>query len=81
MAKLMKDELFEAQLLRAIGYAMGIPVNPRLAEAHRREVESFRRGAALLDVPPELSSTSPTAQLPLNAATTCWRSTVPAREA
>jgi pimeloyl-ACP methyl ester carboxylesterase len=124
MAKLMKDELFEAQLLRAIGYApyegadageclaaagrvsrtsltswhdawsalaarlageaaasaaagrvasarsgffraanyfrtaglfaMGTPVDPRLVEAHRREVESFRRGAALLAVPPEL---------------------------
>jgi pimeloyl-ACP methyl ester carboxylesterase len=124
MAKLMKDELFEAQLLRAIGYApyggadageclavagqitgtdlnswhdawaamaarltreaeksaadgqvtsarsgffraanyfrtaglfaMGTPVDPRLTEAHRREVECFRRGAALLDVPPEL---------------------------
>jgi pimeloyl-ACP methyl ester carboxylesterase len=124
MAKLIKDELFEAQLLRAIGYApyggadageclavagrisgsdltawhdawaataarlagqadasaaagqiasarsgffrasnyfrtaglfaMGSPVDPRLTEAHRREVESFRRGAALLDVPPEI---------------------------
>jgi pimeloyl-ACP methyl ester carboxylesterase len=124
MAKLMKDELFEAQLLRAIGYApyggadageclatagqiagtsldswhdawtatagrlygqaeasaavaqaasarsgffraanyfrtaglfaMGVPADPRLAEAHRREVDSFRRGAALLAVPPEI---------------------------
>src|SRR5580693_271850 len=124
MAKLMKDDLFEAQLLRAIGYApyggadageclatagqisgtnldswhdawkataarlheqaaasavagqaasarsgffraanyfrtaglfaMGTPVDPRLAEAHRREVDSFRRGAALLAVPPEI---------------------------
>jgi pimeloyl-ACP methyl ester carboxylesterase len=123
-AKLMKDELFEAQLLRAMGYApyggadigeclatagriagtdlaawhdawsatagrvygeaevslaagrqasarsgffrasnyfrtagvfaMGAPLDPRLAEAHRREVESFRRGAALLPVPPEI---------------------------
>ncbi|MFY9934244.1 MAG: alpha/beta fold hydrolase [Streptosporangiaceae bacterium] len=123
-AKLMKDELFQAQLLRAIGYApyggadageclaaagritgtnldswhdvwaataariagqaeasaaagetasarsgffraanyfrtawlfaLGAPADPRLAEAHRREVESFRRGAALLDVPPEI---------------------------
>jgi pimeloyl-ACP methyl ester carboxylesterase len=124
MAKLMKDELFQAQLLRAIGYApyggadageclatagqitgtsldswhdawmataarlcaqaeasaaagetasarsgffraanyfrtaglfaMGVPADPRLAEAHRREVDSFRRGAALLAVPPEI---------------------------
>jgi hypothetical protein len=124
MAKLMKDELFEAQLVRAIGYApyggadageclatarringtslvswhdawmatatrlcaqaeasasagqvasarsgffraanyfrtaglfaMGVPADPRLAEAHRREVDSFRRGAALLAVPPEI---------------------------
>jgi len=124
MARLMKDELFEAQLLRAIGYApyggadageclavaqrvagtnlaswhdawaaaaerlttaaaasaaagqaasarsgffraanyfrtaglfaMGAPVDPRLTEAHRREVESFRRGAALLALPPEI---------------------------
>jgi len=123
-AKLMKDELFEAQLLRAIGYApygaadvgeclavagritgtnldswhdawaataarlyrqaeasaaagqavsarsgffraanyfrcaglfaMCAPLDPRLAEAHRQEVESFRRGAALLPVPPEI---------------------------
>jgi pimeloyl-ACP methyl ester carboxylesterase len=123
-ARLMKDELFEAQLLRAIGYApyggadaaeclavaglitgtsldswhdawmaaaarlcgqaeasaaagqvasarsgffraanyfrtaglfaMGVPLDPRLAEAHRREVDSFRRGAALLAVPPEI---------------------------
>src|SRR5580692_1566245 len=124
MAKLMKDDLFEAQLLRAIGYApyggadageclatagqisgtsldswhdawkataarlheqaaasavagqvasarsgffraanyfrtaglfaMGTPADPPLAEAHRREVDSFRRGAALLAVPPEV---------------------------
>jgi hypothetical protein len=124
MTRLMKDELFEAQLLRAMGYApyggadageclavageitgtsldswhdawvaaatrlcgqaeasaaagqaasarggffraanyfrtagvfaMGAPAGPRLAEAHRREVDSFRRGAALLAVPPEV---------------------------
>ena len=124
MTRLMKDELFEAQLLRAMGYApyggadageclavageitgtsldswhdawvaaatrlcgqaeasaaagqaasarsgffraanyfrtaglfaMGAPAGPRLAEAHRREVDSFRRGAALLAVPPEI---------------------------
>jgi hypothetical protein len=124
MAKLMKDELFEAQLLRAMGYApyggadageclavagqitgtsldswhdawmataerlcrqaeasaaagqadsarggffraanyfrtaglfaMGVPGDRRLMEAHRREVDSFRRGAALLAVPPEV---------------------------
>jgi pimeloyl-ACP methyl ester carboxylesterase len=122
--RLMKDELFEAQLLRAIGYApyggadageclavagrisgtdldswhdawaaaatrlyeqaqtsaaageavsarngffraanyfrtaglfaMGVPLDPSLTEAHRQEVESFRRGAALLAVPPEI---------------------------
>ncbi len=33
---------------------MGTPLDPRLAEAHRREVENFRRGAALLARPPEL---------------------------
>ena len=124
MGKLMKDELFEAQLVRAIGYApyggadageclatagqvtgtsldswhdawmatatrlygqaeasasagqvtsarsgffraanyfrtaglfaMGVPADPRLAQAHRREVDSFRRGAAMLAVPPEI---------------------------
>jgi hypothetical protein len=123
-AGLMKDELFQAQLLRAIGYApyggadageclaaagritgtsldswhdvwaataarvagqaeasaaaghiasarsaffraanyfrtawlftLGAPADPRLAEAHRQEVENFRRGAALLEVPPEI---------------------------
>jgi pimeloyl-ACP methyl ester carboxylesterase len=31
-----------------------LTVDPRLAEAHRREVESFRRGAALLALPPEI---------------------------
>jgi hypothetical protein len=31
-----------------------IPLDPRLSEAHRREVESFRRGAALLAGPPEI---------------------------
>ena len=123
-AKLMTDELFEAQLLRAIGYApyrgadageclavagqisghdldswhggwsaaaarlagqaeasaasgdavsarnayfraanyfrtaglfaMGTPLDPRLTEAHQQEVQNFRRGAALLAVPPEI---------------------------
>src|ERR1700761_798595 len=124
MAKLMRDELLEAQLLRAVGYtpyggaeageclaaaaqvrgtdlaswhdawsavasrlaaqaeteaaagqavsarggffraanyfrtaglfAMGTPVDPRLVGAHRREVDSFRRGARLLALPPEI---------------------------
>jgi hypothetical protein len=124
MARLMKDELFEAQLLRALGYApyggadvgecltaagrvagtdlaswhdawsavaarlateaaasaasgqvasargaffraanyfrtaglfaMGSPDGSRLTQSHRREVESFRRGAALLPLPPEI---------------------------
>lgn len=124
MAALMKDELFEAQLVRAIGYApygaadfgecattasriggtdliawhdewfatasrmhgmaltsaavgdrvsaraaffrasnyfrtaglfaMGSPLDPRLVEAHRLEVESFRSGSKLLDLPPQI---------------------------
>jgi hypothetical protein len=35
-------------------FALGAPLDPRLAEAHRREVESFRRAAALLAAPPEI---------------------------
>ncbi len=35
-------------------FLMGAPVDPRLVEAHRLEVESFRAGAALLDIPPEV---------------------------
>ena len=35
-------------------FALGAPLDPRLAAAHRREVESFRRGAALLAAPPEI---------------------------
>jgi pimeloyl-ACP methyl ester carboxylesterase len=35
-------------------FAMGSPVDSRLVEAHRLEVESFRRGAALLGLPPEI---------------------------
>lgn len=124
MAMLMKDELFQAQLLRAIGYApyggsdvgeclavagritkvdtslwyeqwsalaarvealaveseqggdtvsarcgylrasnyyrtaggflLASPVDPRLVEAHRREVEAFRQAGALFDLPPEV---------------------------
>ena len=124
MATLMRDELFEAQLIRAVGYApyegadageclataarisgsdlqawyaqwfatanrvrsladqsaaggheesarsgffrasnyfrtaglfaMGAPLDVRLVESHRREVESFRLGAALLGKPPEI---------------------------
>jgi Alpha/beta hydrolase family len=34
-------------------FAMGSPADPRLVQAHRQEVASFRRGAALLPVPPE----------------------------
>lgn len=37
-------------------FAMGSPVDPRLVEAHRLEVDSFRRGAALLDPPPRIVS-------------------------
>jgi pimeloyl-ACP methyl ester carboxylesterase len=35
-------------------FAMGAPLDPRLTEAHRQEVDSFRRGAALLAVPPQI---------------------------
>jgi hypothetical protein len=35
-------------------FLLEAPVSPRLVESHRREVESFRRGAALLDLPPEI---------------------------
>ncbi|MFT3768408.1 MAG: hypothetical protein QM820_23415 [Minicystis sp.] len=35
-------------------FLLEAPVPPRLVASHRREVESFRRGAALLDVPPEI---------------------------
>jgi pimeloyl-ACP methyl ester carboxylesterase len=44
-----------ANYFRTAGlFAMAAPVGPRLVEAHRREVDSFRRGAALLAVPPEV---------------------------
>lgn len=44
-----------ANYFRTAGlFAMGSPVDARLVEAHRLEVESFRAGAALLDVPPQL---------------------------
>jgi pimeloyl-ACP methyl ester carboxylesterase len=44
-----------ANYFRTAGiFAMRAPPGPRLAEAHRREVDSFRRGAALLAVPPEI---------------------------
>jgi pimeloyl-ACP methyl ester carboxylesterase len=44
-----------ANYFRTAGlFAMRAPLDPRLAEAHRREVESFRRGAALLALPPEI---------------------------
>ena len=35
-------------------FAMGVPLDTRLVESHRREVESFRRGVALLEAPPEI---------------------------
>ena len=35
-------------------FVMGSPLDPRLVEAHRREVESFRSGAELLDIPPQV---------------------------
>jgi hypothetical protein len=31
-----------------------VPLDPRLVEANRRQTEAFRRGGALLDVPPEV---------------------------
>jgi pimeloyl-ACP methyl ester carboxylesterase len=44
-----------ANYFRTAGlFAMGVPLDPRLSKAHRREVESFRQGAALLAVPPEI---------------------------
>jgi pimeloyl-ACP methyl ester carboxylesterase len=44
-----------ANYFRTAGlFAMEAPAGPRLVEPHRREVESFRRGAALLDVPPQI---------------------------
>ena len=33
-------------------FAMGSPLDARLVEAHRREVENFRAGAELLELPP-----------------------------
>ena len=44
-------------------FAMGSPVDPRLVEAHRFEVETFRAGAALLDIPPQ------TVEIPYEATT------------
>jgi alpha-beta hydrolase superfamily lysophospholipase len=35
-------------------FLLSAPVNAKLLEAHRREVSAFRRGAALLDNPPEI---------------------------
>jgi pimeloyl-ACP methyl ester carboxylesterase len=35
-------------------FLMAAPVDPRLVQAHRNEVESFRRGAGLLEAPPEI---------------------------
>lgn len=44
-----------ANYFRTAGlFALRAPLDARLAEAHRREVDSFRRGAALLAVPPEI---------------------------
>lgn len=39
-------------------FLMAAPVDSRLVEAHRSEVESFQAGAALLDVPPEIVTIS-----------------------
>src|ERR1700744_417105 len=35
-------------------FTLGMPGDPRLKQAHRQEVEAFRRGAALLEIPPEI---------------------------
>jgi pimeloyl-ACP methyl ester carboxylesterase len=35
-------------------FAMGSPVDPRLVEAHRQEVEAFRSAASLFEAPPEV---------------------------
>jgi dipeptidyl aminopeptidase/acylaminoacyl peptidase len=44
-----------ANYFRTAGlFAMGLPADPRLTEAHRSEVANFRLGAALLALPPEL---------------------------
>jgi pimeloyl-ACP methyl ester carboxylesterase len=44
-----------ASYFRTAGlFAMGTPVDSRLVQSHQREVDSFRCGAALLTVPPEL---------------------------
>lgn len=49
-----------AAFFRACGYyrtgggmLMGLPVDPRLVTAYRRQTEAFQRGVALLDRPPE----------------------------
>jgi len=51
-----RDGFFRAaNYFRTAGlFAMGAPLDPRLTEAHRQEVASFRRGAALLAAPPEI---------------------------
>lgn len=51
-----RDAYFRASnYFRTSGlFAMGSPISPILKEAHRLEVESFRRGAALLAIPPRL---------------------------
>ncbi|HEY7124735.1 MAG TPA: alpha/beta hydrolase [Ktedonobacterales bacterium] len=35
-------------------FLMGVPVDARLLESHRLEVETFRRAAALLEIPPDI---------------------------
>lgn len=43
-----------ANYFRTAGlFAMGAPVGSRLIESHRREVESFRTGVGLMDLPPQ----------------------------
>lgn len=51
-----RDGYFRASnYFRTAGlFLLETPVPPRLVESHRREVEAFRRGAALLEHPPEI---------------------------
>src|SRR6185437_3064039 len=51
-----RDAYFRASnYFRTSGiFAMGAPISPILKEAHRLEVESFRRGAALIAMAPQL---------------------------
>jgi alpha-beta hydrolase superfamily lysophospholipase len=51
-----RDAFFRASTYyrTAGGMLLGIPLDPRLVDSNTRQTEAFRRGAALLDVPPEI---------------------------